>query len=113
LFLHSGVLHIALKTGLPGLALFTGTALAFISLGRRALSALPPEQLGLATAGVAGVAFMLPDMLVGTPVPQVRTMQMLAICMALPYVAMAVTGAAGTAPVRSRPALRVEPVAAE
>jgi hypothetical protein len=113
LFLHSGVLHIALKTGLPGLVLFTGTALAFISLGRRALRVLPPEHLGLATAGVAGMAFMLPDMLVGTPVPQVRTMQMLAVCMALPYVAMAVAGAAGAAPVRSTPAPRREPVAAQ
>jgi hypothetical protein len=33
---------------------------------------------------------MLPDLLVGTPFPQVRTTQMLAICLALPYVAMAV-----------------------
>ena len=44
--------------------------------------------LALATAGVAGLAFMLPDILVGTPVPQVRTSQMLAICMALPYIAL-------------------------
>jgi hypothetical protein len=33
---------------------------------------------------------MLPDLLIGTPFPQVRTTQMLAICLALPYVAMAV-----------------------
>ena len=50
-------------------------------------------MLGLATAGAAGLAFMLPDLLVGTPFPQVRTTQMLAICMALPYVAMAVAAA--------------------
>jgi hypothetical protein len=50
---------------------------------------VPPELLGLATAGAAGLAFMLPDLLVGTPFPQVRTTQMLAICLALPYVAMA------------------------
>jgi len=112
LFLHSGVLHIALKTGLLGLALFAGTALAFVTLARRALRELPPEHLGLATAGVAGLAFMLPDMLVGTPVPQIRTTQMLAVCMALPYVAMAVTGLARTAPVPARPALRLKPVAA-
>lgn len=112
LFLHSGVLHIALKTGLPGLLLFTGTAMAFILLARRALRELPPEHLGLATAGVAGVAFMLPDMLVGTPIPQIRTTQMLAVCLALPYVAMAVTGLARRAPVRTRAPLRLKPVAA-
>jgi hypothetical protein len=89
LFLHSGLLHIALKAGLPGLLLFTGTVCAFVLFARRALRTLPPEQLALATAGVAGLAFMIPDLLVGTPFPQVRTTQMLAICLALPYVAMA------------------------
>jgi hypothetical protein len=57
------------------------------------LRTLPPELLGLATAGAAGLAFMLPDLLIGTPFPQVRTTQMLAICLALPYVAMAVAHA--------------------
>jgi hypothetical protein len=90
LFLHSGVLHIALKAGLPGLILLGGTIWAFAAFARRALRTLPPELLGLATAGAAGLAFMLPDLLVGTPFPQVRTTQMLAICLALPYVAMAV-----------------------
>jgi hypothetical protein len=39
-------------------------------------------------------------------------MQMLAVCLALPYVAMAVTGAASTAPVSAKPAVRLKPVAA-
>jgi len=90
LFLHSGVLHIALKAGLPGLILLFGTIWVFMAFTRRALRTLPPELLGLATAGAAGLAFMLPDLLIGTPFPQVRTTQMLALCLALPYVAMAV-----------------------
>ena len=90
LFLHSGVLHVALKAGLPGLVLLGGTLWAFCALARHALRTLPPGLLGLATAGAAGLAFMLPDLLIGTPFPQVRTTQMLAICMALPYVALAV-----------------------
>jgi hypothetical protein len=93
LFLHSGVLHIALKAGLPGLVLLVGTIWVFTRFARRALRTLPPELLGLATAGAAGLAFMLPDLLIGTPFPQVRTTQMLAICLALPYVAMAVASA--------------------
>jgi len=101
LFVHSGVLHIALKAGLPGLILFAGLGWAFVRTSRMALrQPLVPigadgrdrsaaaACLALATAGVAGIAFMLPDILVGTPVPQVRTTQMLAICMALPYIAL-------------------------
>jgi hypothetical protein len=89
LFLHSGLLHVALKSGLPGLAVLGGTIWAFVAFARRALRTLPPEQLALATAGLAGLAFMLPDFLIGTPIPQVRTTQMLAFCLALPYVASA------------------------
>lgn len=98
LFVHSGVLHIALKAGLPGLFLLGGLGWAYLSRARMALqqgrTGLVANDegalacLALATAGAAGVAFMLPDILVGTPVPQVRTTQMLAICMALPYVAL-------------------------
>ena len=94
LFLHSGMLHIALKAGLPGLVLLIGTLWAFVVFTRRALKTLPPELLGLGTAGAAGLAFMLPDLLVGTPFPQVRTTQMQAFCLALPYVAMAVAALA-------------------
>lgn len=104
LFVHSGVLHIALKTGLPGLILLGGTIWAFVVLARRALRTVPPDMLGLATAGVAGLAFMLPDLMVGTPFPQVRTTQMLAVCLGLPYVAMAMSGA--QAAVRPAPPAR-------
>jgi hypothetical protein len=99
LFLHSGVLHIALKAGLPGLILLGGSIWAVTAFTRRALRTLPPELLALGTAGAAGLAFMLPDLLVGTPFPQVRTTQMLAICLALPYVAMAVCRDAAAVPV--------------
>jgi hypothetical protein len=112
LFVHSGVLHVALKAGLPGLALLAGTIWAFAAFARRVLREAPPELLGLATAGAAGLAFMLPDLLVGTPFPQVRTTQMLAICMALPYVAMAVAPApAAEAAARRR--FNITPVPAQ
>ena len=65
------------RNTLLGVALLTGTGLAFAMFARRALASLPPELLGIGTAGVAGMAFMIPDLLIGTPFPQVRTTQML------------------------------------
>lgn len=100
LFLHSGVLHVALKCGLPGIALLAGTIGAFVFAARRALRSLPPELLPLGTAGAAALAFMVPDVLIGTPFPQVRTTQMLAVAMSLPYVALA-AGAAAALPARA------------
>ncbi|MEN3276832.1 MAG: hypothetical protein V7631_2622 [Massilia sp.] len=107
LFLHSGVLHVVLKSGLPGLALFVGTICAFVLVARRALRNLPPELLGLGTAGVAALAFMVPDVLIGTPFPQVRTTQMLAVALALPYVALAASGVPAVR--RSAVRLRLRP----
>ena len=86
-FLHSGLLHLALKTGLIGLILLAGTAIAFILAWRRMRNTLPPAALPLAVAGVAGVLFMMPDWLIGTPIPQLRTMMMLGLCLSLPFVA--------------------------
>lgn len=112
LFLHSGVLHVALKCGLPGMALLAGTICAFVLAARRALRSLPPELLPLGTAGAAALAFMIPDVLIGTPFPQVRTTQMLAITMALPYVALAASTAAAVPARALRQRFRIHPVPA-
>jgi len=60
--------------------------------------------LGLGVAGAAGLAFMIPDLLIGTPFPQVRTTQMLALCLALPYLALAVSAPAAAPRVVAGPA---------
>lgn len=109
LFLHSGVLHIALKSGLLGTVLLAGTIVAFVVGARRALRSLPPELLGLGAAGAAGLAFMIPDLLIGTPFPQVRTTQMLALCLSLPYLALAAAQEAAQRPSAQRPAWQRAP----
>ena len=90
-FVHSGVLHIAFKTGLVGLVLFGGLIAALVLFWRRHSAQIEGPLQPLAIAGIAGLLFMLPDMIIGTPIPQVRTMQMLAFCLALPYLAFGVT----------------------
>jgi O-antigen ligase len=86
-FVHSGILHIALKTGLIGLFLFIGLYASYFLFVRYAVRNTAEPYQPLLIAGIVGTAFMLPDMLIGTPVPQVKTMQMLALCFALPYLA--------------------------
>jgi hypothetical protein len=93
-WMHSGVLHIALKSGLVGLTL---CLLVFVALARfvakTRLSVTRKEQ-GVLFVGVAGILFMVPTLLVGTPVIEYRTMQLLALCIALPYLAAAATATA-------------------
>jgi hypothetical protein len=84
-------LHIAFKTGLVGLVLLGGLVAALVIFWRKRSSVIESPLQPLAIAGIAGLLFMLPDMIIGTPIPQVRTMQMLAFCLALPYVAYGVT----------------------
>lgn len=90
-FLHSGILHIALKSGFVGLVLTGGLTFAFIRFWRTHKNTISLETLPLAIAGVSGVLFMLPDLIIGTPITQIRTMQMIAFCLSLPYVAARLT----------------------
>jgi hypothetical protein len=88
-FVHSGFLHIALKTGLVGLGILAGTIGAFMHHVRRLPKDLSLQGQVLIAAGIAGLLFMLPDFFIGTPIPQVRTTQMIAFCIGLPYLVSA------------------------
>ncbi len=83
-FLHSGVLHVAMKTGLIGLALLAGVVASFMRQ-TRALKSLDASSQALVAAGCMGLLFMVPDFLGGTPVVQFRTMQLIGVCLALPF----------------------------
>lgn len=86
-FLHSGVLHVALKSGLIGLVLLLGLYIAFFMHIARRRKTVEAKELPLFVAGAAGVLFTIPDMLIGTPIPQTRTMMVMGLCLALPYLA--------------------------
>jgi len=83
-FLHSGVLHIAMKTGLIGLALLVAV---LVSFARRTRSLMPADShaAALIAAACMGLLFMVPDFLGGTPTVQFRTMQLIGVCLALPF----------------------------
>lgn len=88
-FLHSGVLHLAMKTGVVGLLLLGTLVFAFGRECRQALQLGDPARRALALVAVSGALFLLPDLFIGTPVPQLRTMQFWALCLGLPGLATA------------------------
>ncbi|WP_077037727.1 O-antigen ligase [Pelomonas sp. KK5] len=103
-FLHSGFLHVALKSGLVGFILLMGLFFALTVFVWRVRKSVDPARLPLFVAGVAGILFLMPDMTAGTPIPQVRTMLIWGLCFALPYVA------AQRHQVTARPAPKLHPL---
>lgn len=73
-----------MKAGLVGLFLTGGLLWAFARQARSLAASSTAEERALVMAGVAGLLFMVPDFLFGTPIGQVRTMQLLALCLGLP-----------------------------
>lgn len=90
-FMHSGFLHVWLKTGLVGLAIFAAMLAAAMIFMYRHRRDIPIEHRGLLAAGVAGLLFLTPSLLFGTPIIEYRTMQALGLILALPYVAYVVS----------------------
>ncbi len=102
-WMHSGVLHLMLKTGLLGVCIMLAVLVLFfrfVVVNRRTLDT---RHRGLFYLGAAGVLFMLPVWLLGTPVIEFRTMQLLPLCFALPYLALAVARAEPASPVVAEP----------
>lgn len=90
-YMHSGFLHVWLKTGLIGLVLFSGALLAAAYSALRAQSELDsPEMRALAGAGIIGLVMSLPNLFFGTPIIEYRTMQILGLALVLPYLARCV-----------------------
>lgn len=89
-YLHSGVLHIGLKSGLIGLVLFIGLVASFVLFWRRIGKTLTGDAQVLAVAGVAGCLFIIPDFVIATSLTKYRAVFFIGFCMALPYIGYAV-----------------------
>lgn len=86
-FVHSGFGHILLKGGVFGLVVFIALLVSFAFYFIRARKKLQGELKMLADAGAAGVLFWIPTLLIGTPIIEFRSMMMLGLALALPFVA--------------------------
>jgi len=83
-FVHSGFGHVLLKSGLVGLVIFLGFG---ISILRGA--AIPKEQVDPKLAAIyftfrAGIVAMIPTLMSGTPIPELRTTWILGVILGVP-----------------------------
>jgi len=89
-FVHSGFGHIVLKAGIVGLLLFCGLLAAYVSFYRRHRNSLVGDARLMADAGFAGFLFWVPTLLIGTPIIEFRTMLLLGLTLAMPFIAVGV-----------------------
>ena len=87
-FVHSGFGHLVLKSGIAGLLLFIALLASVVMHYLRTRPALRGNSALLADAGIASLLFWLPTLLIGTPVIEFRTMLLLGLGLAMPYLAM-------------------------
>ena len=99
-FMHSGLIHVWLKAGLVGLVPFLLLYVSFGYFGLRRINSIPWSNRDLYGAGLAGILFTLPNLFMGTPIIEFRTMQMTALCLALPYLVFGNFAGGGTVTAR-------------
>jgi hypothetical protein len=87
-FVHSGFGHILLKTGLTGLVLFICILGAYVSFYLKHRRTLAGNARLIADAGFAGFLFWMPTLLIGTPIIEFRTMLLIGLTLAMPFVAV-------------------------
>lgn len=87
-FVHSGFGHLILKAGVIGVLLFCGLLYAYAAHYFKSRKYLSGNALLISDAGFAGFLFWVPTLLVGTPIIEFRTMLLLGLTLAMPFVAV-------------------------
>lgn len=85
-FIHSGILHLMLKTGFAGLFIFIIMLWNFIYFVRKNRPLLNERDKIFFDSSLAALIFIIPDLLIGTPIIQFRTMLLYALFAAIPYI---------------------------
>lgn len=87
-YVHSGFGHVMLKLGFVGLFFYVGLFVSYVVYVFKHWRSLPRQYQGLVAASVAAFAAQMPNMFVGTPVGEIRTMMVLGLIFALPFLAV-------------------------
>lgn len=85
-FIHSGILHLMLKTGFIGLAIFLVLLWQFIQFCYQSRRRLDDADKIFFDTSLAALIFIIPDLAIGTPIIQLRTMLLYAMFLVLPYI---------------------------
>jgi len=90
---HSGFGHLVLKSGVVGLLLFVALLAFFVVHYLKVRRHVRGNDALLADAGMASLLFWLPTLLVGTPIIEFRSMLLIGLALAMPYLAFRVENA--------------------
>lgn len=85
-FIHSGILHLMLKTGFAGLIIFIVLFFNFLFFINKYRRLLDEKDKVFFDTSLAALIFIIPDFLIGTPITQFRTMLFYALFATLPYI---------------------------
>lgn len=83
-FVHSGIGHVLLKSGVLGVTLFLGFLLAAWRYAGKARRYIAPQHRALFESYRAGLWFMIPTLIFGSPIIEMRTMLWIAMVLAVP-----------------------------
>lgn len=83
-FVHSGFGHVMLKTGILGVLVFCGLLAAYLRVWWQGWKVARPYSRPLLAASICAFAASVPNLVVGTPLIELRTMLLLGVVFAIP-----------------------------
>lgn len=84
-FIHSGFGHVLLKTGLVGLFLFLAIFYVYLKFIASHWRSQSIQNQAFFAASLTAFAAQMPNMIFGTPIGEIRTMMVLAVIFAIPF----------------------------
>lgn len=88
-FVHSGLGHVLLKTGFLGLFIFLGIYATFIINIFKGFRMVLPEHKALVVGSLCGFVALIPTLINGAPIPELRTMLVAGFLFAIPLICIA------------------------
>lgn len=85
-YVHSGFGHVFLKMGAIGLAAFGGLFMSYFIFVARSWTRLPSKWKAPFVSALCVVIAQMPNMMFGTPIGEIRTMMVLGLMFALPFI---------------------------